>query len=80
MVTAGRQGMSAIRFAGLSVFLLLGGCLEAGDAISGSIEARLRYCHVPPDTVVLCPETKPQRSVLFPRRTGTGAVSSPATK
>ena len=64
--------MSAIRFAGLSALLLLGGCLEAGDSISGSIEARLKYCHVPPDAVVLCPETKPQRSVLFPRRTQSG--------
>ena len=72
--------MSAIRFAGLSAVLLLGGCLEAGDAISGSIEARLKYCHVPPDTVVLCPEKEPQRSVLFSRREQSGTARTAITR
>jgi hypothetical protein len=71
--------MNTIRYFGLSTLLLLGGCLEAGDAILGSIEARLKYCHVPPDTVILCPEKEAQRPVLFPGRAQSGTARSAIT-
>ena len=59
--------MNEIRFLGLAAVLLLGGCLEATDSITGSLRARGDYCVVPPDAVVLCPE-KPPQAPIFPRR------------
>ena len=70
--------MTAIRLLGLLSLLLLGGCLEATDAITGNLRARVDYCIIPPDTVALCPE-KPPRQTIFPRRTGARiATAGPA--
>ncbi len=71
--------MTAIRFLGMATLLLLGGCLEATDSITGNIRSRAEYCVVPPDAVVLCPDSPP-RKTLWPRRAGggigTGAVTN----
>ncbi len=70
--------MNAIRLSGLSLLLLLGGCLEATDSLTGHLRARTTYCVVPPDTVVVCPE-RPARKPIFPRpgkaRIASGAVT-----
>ena len=62
------------RYLGLAALLLLGGCLEAADSITGNLRARADYCVVPPDAVVLCPEPPPNQPI-FPRRARAGAAS-----
>ena len=71
--------MNAIRLLGLSVLLLLGGCLEATDSVTGYLHARADYCVLPPDSVVLCPE-KPPRKPIFPRAARARVAAGAATK
>jgi hypothetical protein len=71
--------MQATKFLALSALLLLGGCLEAKDSIAGSIRARVNYCHVPPDAVVLCRD-KPAGKPLVLRSGQAAPASGPVTK